>query len=171
MPLRIQQCTLASLEELVSLSKNTFSDAFEHLNKPEDYKAYVEKVFTTAAIKNELKTKHTAFYFVYKEDELAGYFKLNQYAAQTDLKGTDSMELERIYVLGSFQGQQIGQWMLSQAKSKALAAEKQFLWLGVWQENTNAVRFYQKHGFKKFGTHPYFIGKDEQTDWLMRCEL
>ncbi len=171
MALHIQQCTLESLGVLVTLSKNTFIDAFAHFNNPDDFKTYVETAFATTTIKDELNTKHTAFYLVYKEDELAGYFKLNQYDAQTDLKSSNSMELERIYVVNAFQGQQIGQWMLSEVKNKAMAAGKQFLWLGVWEENTNAIRFYRKRGFKKFGTHPFYMGKDKQTDWLMRCEL
>jgi len=54
-----------------------------------------------------------------------------------------------------------------------LAKQKnaRYVWLGVWEKNTRAITFYRRHGFKKIGSHPYFIGKDKQTDWLMKKEI
>jgi ribosomal protein S18 acetylase RimI-like enzyme len=74
-------------------------------------------------------------------------------------------------VLEQFQGEQIGTKMLFKAIEIAFDKNKKHLWLGVWEKNTDAIRFYQKHGFLKFNTHPYYIGKDKQTDWLMRFDL
>ena len=96
---------------------------------------------------------------------------MNTNGAQTDIKSEESIELERIYVIHKFQGQQIGKQMLQEAVRLACEFEKTYLWLGVWERNTDAIRFYQKHGFIKFDTHTYYIGKDKQTDWLMRFEL
>ena len=48
---------------------------------------------------------------------------------------------------------------------------KTWLWLGVWQQNVNAVKFYERHGFTKFDTHSFYIGNDRQTDWLMRLDV
>lgn len=61
--------------------------------------------------------------------------------------------------------------MLLHIKNIGHNRNKKILWLGVWQENKGAIQFYERHGFQKFGTHPYFIGSDEQTDWLMRFHL
>ena len=57
--------------------------------------------------------------------------------------------------------------IISLCRTKKVA----FLWLGVWEANRAAIRFYERHGFKKFGEHPYFIGEDKQTDWLMKIEI
>ena len=51
------------------------------------------------------------------------------------------------------------------------AKQVSFLWLGVWQKNNAAIRFYERLGFTKFSTHPYFIGKDKQIDWLMKLNF
>ncbi|MGB5647238.1 MAG: GNAT family N-acetyltransferase, partial [Muriicola sp.] len=80
-------------------------------------------------------------------------------------------ELERIYVLTHYQGQGIGDWIMEQVIRLAKEAEKRFIWLGVWEKNTAAIRFYEKKGFIKFGKHPYYIGKDKQMDWLMKLDL
>lgn len=96
---------------------------------------------------------------------------MNQHQAQTDMKSDDGMELERIYILDEFQSRGYGKWILDKLIQLGLQAYKSFLWLGVWEKNEKAIRFYQRHGFVKFGTHPYYIGKDKQTDWLMRLDL
>lgn len=171
MNLRLQPCSTSDLVRLKAISKTTFIDAFEKDNNPEDFKAYIDFAFDGSKLLEELENPGTTFYFVYKDDHLVGYLKLNEKEAQTDIKSEEGMELERIYVLKDFQGQHIGLWMLDEVKKLAFHKNKTFLWLGVWENNPKAIKFYQKHGFTKFGTHPYYIGNDEQTDWLMRFEL
>ena len=41
------------------------------------------------------------------------------------------------------------------------------VWLGVWEFNPRAIRFYTRHGFKKVGDHKFVLGNDAQNDWLM----
>ncbi|NJB71562.1 ribosomal protein S18 acetylase RimI-like enzyme [Saonia flava] len=165
------KCTEEHLQKLVEISKSTFSEAFEAENDPEDFESYMDFAFKEDKLLEELKNLNSHFYFVYSDDTLAGYFKLNEHEAQTEITDKDSMELERIYVVKEFQGNKIGEWMLGQAIKVTIEKDKKYIWLGVWEHNEKAIKFYQRHGFSKFGTHPYFIGKDEQTDWLMRYDL
>lgn len=74
------------------------------------------------------------------------------------------MELERIYVLSPYQGQGVGAKALNFVLQLAKRTNKTYVWLGVWEKNEAAIRFYEKWGFKKIGTHPYDIGNDRQTD-------
>ncbi|MFS4492826.1 GNAT family N-acetyltransferase [Maribacter sp. 2308TA10-17] len=171
MPLRFQKCALTHLDQLIEISKTTFVNAFEKDNNPEDFETYIDAAFDKSTIKEQLVNPNSSFYFAIKDEALAGYFKLNAGDAQTDIKSEEAIELERIYVLQEFQGKQIGKMMLQKAIEIAGEKHKRYIWLGVWEENTDAIRFYQRHNFTKFATHPYFIGKDKQTDWLMRFEI
>lgn len=171
MELQLQKCEMDQLDFLVSLSRKTFVDAFEKDNNPEDFESYLDFAFNPDRIADEVLDEDSEFYFVYLQKEVVGYFKLNQLQAQTDIKDDDAIELERIYVLNEFQGKQIGRWMLEQVKTLAKDKEKNFVWLGVWENNTKAIAFYETYGFHKFGTHPYYIGTDKQTDWLMRYDI
>ncbi len=171
MLLKYKKCGLNDLEVLLHISKNTFIDAFAKDNNPEDFQEYIRFAFSEDKLKEELNNPDSHFFLVYKNDVLVGYFKLNVNSAQTDVKKTDSVELERIYVLQSYQGNHIGATMMKKVKSMVDIQQKSFLWLGVWEHNKEAIKFYQRHGFYQFGTHPYFIGKDKQTDWLMRFDL
>jgi ribosomal protein S18 acetylase RimI-like enzyme len=171
MNLSYKICDLEDLQVLVEISVNTFISAFEKQNDPEDFKVYMATAFSKEQIKKELLDENTSFYLVYNEKDLVGYFKLNEKEAQTEPLGKASIEIERIYVLDEFQGQQIGKQML--LKTIEIAKEKRltFIWLGVWEKNTAAIRFYERHGFTKFDMHSFYIGSDKQTDWLMRLDL
>jgi ribosomal protein S18 acetylase RimI-like enzyme len=65
----------------------------------------------------------------------------------------------------------LGSWLLDEIKSLGREEGKKYLWLGVWEENGEAIRFYKRHGFVTFGKHPYYIGSDRQMDWLMQLDL
>ncbi|MBT8307409.1 MAG: GNAT family N-acetyltransferase [Maribacter sp.] len=171
MQLDYKECFEDDLELLVQISKTTFSDAFRADNDPDDFKAYLNAAFSKSKLTEELVNPCTSFYFVFDDNNLVGYFKLNINEAQSDLKRDDSIELERIYVIQEFQGQGIGKRILDYAKRLAAKTTKTFLWLGVWEKNKAAIKFYEQNGFSKFGMHPYYVGKDKQMDWLMRFDL
>ncbi len=171
MSLSYRECESADLNTLVQISKNTFIEAFEKDNDPNDFRNYTQKAFSHDTLGSELANKDSFFYFVYDQDTLTGYFKLNRGTAQTDVYDPSGLEIERIYVLSSHQGKKIGSWMIHEIIAKANRLGKEFIWLGVWEHNREAIKFYQKHGFAKFGEHPYYIGADKQTDWLLRLEL
>ncbi|WP_339835308.1 GNAT family N-acetyltransferase [uncultured Maribacter sp.] len=171
MELSYKPCSFNDLSQLMLISRKTFVEAFENDNDPLDFKNYIDRAFSNDTLAIELQNTESHFYFVYHEQTLVAYFKLNEGNAQTDGKLVDSIELERIYVIASYQGKRLGEEILNQIKHIALQRKKNSLWLGVWEHNQRAIKFYQRNAFKKFGTHPYFIGNDEQTDWLMRFDL
>jgi len=171
MNLAFKKCVVQDLDMLTEISRTTFIDAFEKDNKPLDFNNYMDAAFSKETIKAELLNPNSSFYFTYLNQELAGYFKLNKAEAQNEILDQSSIELERIYVLNKFQGLGIGKRMLNEIIAISKVKQLHYLWLGVWELNANAIRFYERHGFKKFGKHPYYIGKDKQTDWLMKLQL
>lgn len=171
MNLHYNLCTSEDLSQLTQLARKTFADAFESQNDPKNFSVYMSTVLSEENLEKELLDPDCSFYFVKNEDKLAGYFKLNENAAQTELKRSDSLELERIYVDEEFQGMKIGAWILQQVIYMAKGKDADFIWLGVWEHNTAAIKFYQRYGFIKFGEHPYYVGDDRQIDWLMRLDL
>ena len=171
MALSFKICSSGDLDTLVKLSISTFTDAFEKVNNPDDFKAYIKSAFSKEKIHSELSNPNSSFYFIYDDGVLAGYFKLNEKNAQNEQFNQATIELERLYILKKHQGKSIGNKALLKIKEMAKAKKVHFLWLGVWEHNHNALKFYERHGFKKFGTHPYMLGSDKQTDWLMKFEF
>ncbi|GGW38649.1 GNAT family N-acetyltransferase [Arenibacter certesii] len=171
MEIQIILCSVSDLAALINLGKCTFTESFEEQNNPDDFNHYLETAFCRTEILKDLEDPNTSYYFVTKDAIKVGYFKVNQAKSQTDIKDDLALELERIYVLKEFQGNGIGGRILNWVIKKARFLNKKYLWLGVWEYNLKAINFYKQNGFKKFGTHPYYIGKDKQTDWLMKYEL
>ncbi|RYC52453.1 GNAT family N-acetyltransferase [Flagellimonas olearia] len=169
--LSFRQCSVSDLDTLVKISKDTFVAAFEQDNDPTDFQEYINKAFSRERLERELENPDSLFHFVYESNTLVGYFKVNLGTAQTDVHDEKAMELERIYVLEGHQGKQIGAQILQYIIQLVVEQKMEYLWLGVWEHNPKAIRFYQRHGFQKFGEHPYYIGTDEQTDWLLRLEV
>ncbi|UOB19446.1 GNAT family N-acetyltransferase [Abyssalbus ytuae] len=171
MDLNFVRCTAGDIEILFEISRQTFIDAFEEQNDPQDFWEYMDEAFNKEVLLTQLKKQDSHFYFAFIENKLAGYFKINESGAQSDINDPDSIELERIYVLKDFQGRRIGEKLLKKVISLSKEKKVKFIWLGVWEHNPGAIKFYKRNGFKKFGEHPYAIGKDIQTDWLMRLEI
>ncbi len=170
-PLRLHRCTHQDLDQLRELSHSTFTAAFAEVNDPDDFRSYMDRAFSREQLAEELDTPGTRFFFAFQGGQLAGYCKLNTGAAQTELKETEGLEIERIYIAPEFQGQGLGGELLQQVLDLARNEGYGYAWLGVWEHNPGAIRFYERHGFVTFGKHPYYIGRDRQMDWMMRLEL
>jgi hypothetical protein len=170
-PVTIQLVRPSDIDQLLSLSRKTFYDAFEHVNNPEDFEAYTSLAFTYHRLLSEIENPYSAFYFALIDDEKVGYIKLNYASAQTEFHDENTVEVERIYVLASQQGKQIGKQMIHFAIKKAIDDQLKYIWLGVWEHNHSAIRFYEREGFKQFSSHEFWVGNDKQTDLLMRKEL
>src|SRR5699024_11575181 len=83
--------------------------------------------------------KDVSFYFVYKDQHLAGYMKLNVLDAQQEDLGEDALEIERLYLLPGFQGRGIGTHLLYEAEAIAREKDKSKLRLGIWENNDQAI--------------------------------
>jgi hypothetical protein len=169
--MQIRKLNIQDLENLQKISITTFRETFEEVNTEEDMQKYLEENLSLERLKSELENPNSKFYFAENENEILGYLKLNFNDAQTENQGNEALEIERIYVLKEFFPLKIGQFLFE--KSIEIAKEKNinFIWLGVWEKNKRAIRFYEKNGFEIFGKHDFVLGEDVQTDLLMRLKI
>lgn len=171
MIVKLRKCGVADLEVLRELGCLTFAETFGPLNTAETMQAYLSSAFDPARLSAELGNPHCAFYLLSVDGCPAGYLKLNELDAQSDLKDPALLEIERIYVRASFQGRGLGRQLMQQALEIAAERHKRALWLGVWEHNPAAIEFYKKMGFVITGSHPFVLGTEEQTDYVMTREL
>lgn len=50
---------------------------------------------------------------------------------------------------------------------KAKEYHKTKIWLGVWEHNPQALRFYEKRGFVVTGSHEFYTGDVVDKDLIM----
>ncbi|MCO4291389.1 GNAT family N-acetyltransferase [Solitalea sp. MAHUQ-68] len=169
--LTIRRVLPEEVDELVTISRQTFFESFSSMNTEEDMKNYLDEAYSSEKLSKELSDPNSEFYFAIFESQPVGYLKINFGNAQTELKEDNGLEIERIYVYADFQGKKIGQQLFNYAIETAKSHHLNYVWLGVWEKNQKAIQFYQKNGFKQFSTHIFVIGDDPQTDLMLKLEL
>ncbi|AVV58470.1 N-acetyltransferase [Paenibacillus glucanolyticus] len=167
MTIIIKKCTLEDSRQLQEIGYETFNETFKDQNSPGNINAYLERAFNLEQIEKELSNKFSQFFFVYFNNEVAGYLKVNTNDEQSEEMGDESLEIERIYIKSKFQKHGLGKYLLNQAKDIAVESDKKKLWLGVWEKNENAIAFYEKMGFVQTGTHTFYMGDERQIDFIM----
>ena len=167
----IVKVTPSELEQLKKIGRQTFSETFSSGNSEEDMKEYLDKGFSTDKLKAELSDKNSEFYFAVLDDNVVGYLKINIGQSQTEIKDENALEIERIYVLKEFHGKIVGQLLFEKAMEISKERGVDYVWLGVWEENPRAIRFYKKNGFVEFDKHIFKLGNDEQTDIMMKFQM
>ena len=167
----LRKANLSDLPELLALARTSFLQAFTAGNKPENVQAYLAEAFTVERLTHEMQEPASTFIVASLEGKLVGYTKLNLAEAQADVQDPASVEVARLYTLEEVWGTGLGQLLLDAAIAFAKQEGKTWLWLGVWEHNARAIRFYEKNGLRIFGSHPFPFGDEIQNDWLMRMEL
>lgn len=169
--IEIRRVTENELDQLQQIGRQTFSETFSCGNSEENMKEYLEKGFSTEKLKAEVTDQNSEFYFALSNDKVIGYLKINFGRAQTEIREENTLEIERIYVLKEFHGKKVGQLLYEKAMAVSRQKDVDYVWLGVWEENPRAIRFYEKNGFVEFDTHMFKLGNDEQTDIMMKLQL
>ena len=167
MKLEIQPVQYHQLHTLQRIAIKTFCDAFEEQNNPEDFQQYLKEKMSISHFEKEFENDSSTFYFGYHKDIVIGYLKINFESPLPAYNLFKCAELQRIYVLENHQGKGFGRQLLEFAITKTLQYPCKALWLGVWEHNADAIRFYQREGFAEVGSHTFTLGGDPQTDLVL----
>lgn len=169
--MNIRKVTTDDINQLQTIGKQTFVETFSSGNSKENMIKYLENGFSTEKLKDELTDNNSEFYFVTLENNVIGYLKINYGQSQTEINDRNSLEIERIYVLKEFHGKKVGQILYEKAMEISKQKNIDYVWLGVWEKNPRAIRFYKKNGFVEFDKHIFKLGDDEQTDIMMKLVI
>ena len=157
---------------LSRLGEATFRETFEADNAPEDMARYLAEAFNperqAAEIDDPAGAVLLAEHFTNSDDAaMIGYAHVVRGPAPDCVRGSDAVELKRLYVARGWHGRGVAQALMDGAIEAARALGARTLWLGVWERNARALAFYGKYGFVRVGDHTFTLGTDAQTDWVM----
>lgn len=169
--MKVIRSSEADISVLQQIGRQTFFETFAGSNSASDMQHYLDNNFNEQQLSKELSHPESQFFIAWDQDAPIGYLKINTGKAQTELQDNTSLEIERIYVLSAWHGKKVGQLLYDKAVEVAGKQGKSAIWLGVWEKNPRAIRFYEKNGFTAFDKHIFKLGDDEQTDIMMRKEL
>ena len=171
--MKIRKATIEDAEMLARLAYKTFWDAFhEHpKNAPEDLADYMAKAFNREQVRREISDENSIFLIAEIEREPAGYARLIIDSIEHGITATKPVELNRLYSKQEFLGKGVGAALMEESFALAKSLNCDAMWLGVWEYNPRAQRFYEKYGFREVGKHVFLLGSDPQTDLLMQKEI
>lgn len=169
----IRQATIDDAKLLTELSFTTFWDAFAHhpKNAPDDLAHYMQRAFSESQITTELGDEKNSFLVAEIDGKPAGYSKIIIDSIEPGITSTRPVELARLYSHQEYLGKGVGQGLMDACFEQAKSENRDVMWLGVWEYNPRAQKFYQKNGFRFVGEHIFQLGADPQTDLLMQKEL
>jgi ribosomal protein S18 acetylase RimI-like enzyme len=169
----IRQATLDDAKLLTDLSYTTFWDAFAHhpKNAPDDLAHYMRQAFNIEKIAAELEDPRSIFLIASINEKPAGYAKLAIDNIEPGITAERPVELVRLYSHQECLGRGVGQKLMDECIARSRSDQRDVIWLGVWEYNPRAQRFYEKNGFTVVGKHVFQLGADAQTDLLMQRSL
>lgn len=163
----------ADASALAAIGAASFSDAFaaDERNRPEDMRAYMNENFTVEALRKDLSEEDVIYLIAEIKARAVGYAKLHLDSTENCIEATKPIELCRLYSLGEFVGKGVGRALMLECLEFAAEKNCDALWLGVWEFNVRAQKFYRKFGFEKCGEHVFQLGDDPQIDWVLQKRL
>ena len=141
------------------MGERTFRDAFAAANNPDDLELYLGRTYGEAHQRRELEDPRNSALLVEEDGTLIAFAQLRREGAE--------LEIARFYVDRLHHGGGVARDLMQQVLATARDLGITRVWLGVWERNPRAIRFYEKCGFVDVGSHVFMVGTDPQTDRLM----
>jgi ribosomal protein S18 acetylase RimI-like enzyme len=167
----VRRATSADASLLAELGARTFYETFAKDNKPEDMAAYLAASFSPQIQAAELADPQSFFFIAEIDGAAGGYAQLRAGLVEKCVSGPKPVELVRLYVSQQWLGRGVGEALMRACVEEARRAGYETMWLGVWEDNQRAQRFYRKWGFQVVGEHIFQVGSDPQTDLIMERAL
>ena len=167
----IRRATIQDAELLSALGRQTFYDTFTGTCTEQDMQQFLQEYFNLDQVKMELANEKDYYFFSETNGVASGYVRMMEDYSHFELmKKWKALELKRIYVDKNFHGKGIAQQLMNFTEDFARQNKYEVVWLGVWEHNLKAKKFYKKCCFKDSGhTHYFPIGDTPQTDnWLWK---
>jgi diamine N-acetyltransferase len=163
----IRPSGLGDVETIAGLSARTFVSAYKSMLSEEALGDFVASAFSQNKIREEMDIPGSQFLLAYEGEKPVGYVFLRVAGPPAGLTGSKPVELARIYLEEEVIGKGYGTRLMDACLDLASQAGHDILWLGVWERNERAIRFYEKKGFVHAGSLPFVFGDQLHTDLVM----
>jgi GNAT superfamily N-acetyltransferase len=161
------QARIASIEDrdlLVDLGRRTFFETFSGTCSDSDMDLFLATSYAPDKVESELKDPLSRFLILEDSQGTLGFSRI-----QGESGGR--IELVRFYMeqraIGTGSAHTLMQDSLDLARSLGYSQ----IYLGVWEKNFRAQKFYMKWQFLKTGEKIFLVGTDPQVDWYYERTL
>ena len=166
--MHFRSATLDDAAEIADFMTRNFLAAYGHSSSPGNVQKAVQDYYGVEAQHADLANDRILNCLCIIENKIAGLAQVKPPKADAD---PYNFELSRFYVDTPYHGKGIAQVLMQKTLAIIQERSAHCLWLSVWQESQQAIRFYQKQGFVISGDTIFMIGDEPMKDWLMTKDL
>jgi ribosomal protein S18 acetylase RimI-like enzyme len=169
--MEIREAELQDISAMRAVAISSYIDTFASSNTQENMDAFLSGTYSLEKLEQEFIETNSMLFLAVEDNEVAGFARLRESDEVLNLLGKNTVELQRLYVLTSAQGKSVGSLLMEKSMTHAKQNKYEWIWLGVWEKNYKAQKFYKNWGFEKFSEHTFWMGDDPQIDWLFKKRL
>lgn len=169
--IEIREATVQDIPAVRTVAISSYRDTFDQYNTPENMNAFLEQAYNLEALQKEFSEANSRLFLACEGEDVVGFVRLRESEEAEKELGSNTLELQRLYIETRAQGKSAGKLLMEKALAYAMEKKYEWLWLGVWERNFKAQRFYAHWGFEKFSEHTFWMGEDPQVDWMMKKTL
>ena len=165
---KIIQADISHTAIIATIGKKSFRNAFEHLFKhKEELFEYLEYTYDPVKLAKSIRKENNVYLLAFNGGEPVGFAKIKKHSLNDQIESGAQMELQKIYVLPEHHSSGVGTALLKEVRTLARDIYPDYIWLDTYISNDNAIRFYEKNGFKKMGSYFFTIGTQTFEYFLM----
>lgn len=154
------------------LAAETFRDTFAHLYTPNDLTEFLERNYTEQIQLRELERSDYKTLLLVRKESLLGFCTIRFGSREAHIIGPDPVaEIWRFYISKAYIGKGVAKIIMDRAMEVLLENKISVAWLGVWENNPRAQKFYKKYGFEEVGYHDFVVGTTVDRDLLFQLNL
>ena len=166
---RFREATAVDAAALAQFMERNFRFSYGHCSTPANIDAAVIEHYGLAAQRRQIADASRWHLLAEGGDgTLLGHAQVHfDHPAPAAVQPLPAAEVTRFYVDAVAHGRGIAQAMFAEVERQARTRGAASLWLSVWKEQPQAIRFYEKSGFAPVGELVFVVGDDPKDDWLM----
>ncbi len=169
--IRIRKAKVEEVPAVRELAIEVYTDTFADQNTEANLLAFFNDSYNLEKLKEEFHDQGSLLYVALDELKIVGFMRMRINSEVDNYLGQSHLELQRLYIHRDYHGGSASRLLMEQALAYATEKKFEWIWLGVWERNFRAQKFYAKWGFERFGEHVFQMGDDPQTDWLMKKKI
>ncbi|MGH2646978.1 MAG: GNAT family N-acetyltransferase [Ginsengibacter sp.] len=140
---------------LADIGKQTFLESHGESAEKKDIDTYVNQKNSTGFFQNDLADSKNIYHILYYKGTPAGYSKIILNNPHENIGAQNVTKLERLYLLKDFYELKLGLELFKFNVELSKRNNQAGMWLFTWKENTRAINFYLKNGFKIIGSYDF----------------
>ncbi len=167
----IRLANITDAQAIAHLLQRVFTQTYATAIPPATLSRYLAQEFSPAALALKLADPNAINLIAEASGNIIAFSGIEPQPIPHHPEQANTAELTKFYVDANFHGRGIAAQLLARALESAKQRGWRTLWLCVWEHNSRAIAFYQKHGFAQVSHTEVYVEDIVFHDLVMTKDL